>query len=416
MLKKEVLTTLRECHEDYSLIIPRLSLDIDIHSFDKGDSVIWHKKLNYRVRVNKETLNLLQYLDGNRTIKEICQCYKLKYNIDISQQKVYNLLFESLSIYGIIEQDEIQVKEKGKEKHLWLSFTFLNKNVVVRISSIFSFLFSPWVFYFLFLVTALFLSVVIALNFNDVISNSDRIFSFNIFYYLIAFELGSLLHEFGHSSACRKYGASPGGIGFGFYLFLPVLFSDVSDAWRLTPKERIIVNLGGIYFEMILASMMLVGYYVSHDFGLLVIPCVLMMNTLWNLNPFVKYDGYWILSDAIGVPNLHKNANKTFILFVKNLLNRKLVALSAKDFFLVIYTIISKIYILVLLMTILFVNPDSVIYFPVNIYTYIKSVFANISELTLSKLSSFVIPGIFYILVFQFISGFIKSKISNKKK
>jgi putative peptide zinc metalloprotease protein len=300
--------------------------------------------------------------------------------------------------------------------HLWLSFIFLKKNAVMVVSSVFSFLFTPLVFYFLFFAMFVFLSTVITLNFNEITSNTDKLFSFNIFYYLLAFELGSLFHEIGHASACRRYGASPGGIGFGFYLFLPVLFSDVSDVWRLKPKERVIVNIGGIYFEMILASLMLIAYYISNDFALLVIPCALIINTLWNLNPFVKYDGYWILSDALGIPNLHKNANKTFVLFIKNLVNRKLEALSVKDFFLVIYELTSKTYILILLMTVLFVNPDSIIYFPVNVYIFIKSVLANINEFTFSKLSSFIIPGIFYILVFQFILGFIKSKMSNKKK
>jgi putative peptide zinc metalloprotease protein len=412
--KRQIIS--EESQIDNGPIIPRLSPYIEIHSFDKGDSVIRHITLGYRVKVSQQTVQLLDFLDGQRTIDEICFCYRERYHIGISSQEVYCLLFEKLASYGIIEQEDVQIKEKGRERHLWLSFIFLKKNAVMVVSSVFSFLFTPLVFYFLFFAMFVFLSTVITLNFNEITSNTDKLFSFNIFYYLLAFELGSLFHEIGHASACRRYGASPGGIGFGFYLFLPVLFSDVSDVWRLKPKERVIVNIGGIYFEMILASLMLIAYYISNDFALLVIPCALIINTLWNLNPFVKYDGYWILSDALGIPNLHKNANKTFVLFIKNLVNRKLEALSVKDFFLVIYELTSKTYILILLMTVLFVNPDSIIYFPVNVYIFIKSVLANINEFTFSKLSSFIIPGIFYILVFQFILGFIKSKMSNKKK
>lgn len=396
--------------------MPRLSSDIEIYPFDKGDSVIWHKTLGYRVKISQQIINLLFYLDGKRTINEICHCYREQYHVDITVHEIYCLLFERLADYGIIEQDNYRVKEKGKEKHLWLSFIFMKKDMVVPMSSIFSFLFSQLAFYTLFPSTLIFLTTVITLNFNVIISNINSLFSFNIFYYLLAFQLGNLFHEIGHASACRKYGASPGGIGFGFYLFLPVLFSDVSDAWRLKPKERIVVNIGGIYFEMLLASLMLVGYYIFHDFELLVLPCILILNTLYNLNPFVKYDGYWILSDAIGVPNLHKNANKTFVLFLKNLIKKRIVLLSAKDVFLVLYELASKTCILGLLITVLFVNPDSIIYFPTNVYVYIKNVYENIHELSFSKLSSFIIPAIFYMLAFQLILGFIKSKIRNRKR
>lgn len=398
----------------YSLV-PVVSPDIEIHSFDKGAYVIRHKTLDYRVQINKETHNLLSYIDGELTIGQIREHYESQHKIKISDQEIYNILFNKLAQFGIIEQNDIQVNKKRKEKYLWLSFIFLKPNLVYSITKKFSFLFTPKVFHILFSIMFVFIATVIALNFNEIVLNADKIFSFNIVYYLLAFEFGSLFHEIGHASACQKYGARPGGIGFGFYLFLPVLFSDVSDAWRLSPKKRIIVNLGGIYFEMLLASFMLVGYYIFYDFGLLIVPCVLILDTLCNLNPFIKYDGYWILSDAIGVPNLHKNANKTFILFFNNLIKGRKVELLLKDYFLIFYELASKTYILILLITVLVVNPNSIIYYPANVYSYIKTVYENIHELSFSKLSSFFIPTIFYMLAIQLILGFIKSKMKSRK-
>ena len=193
-----------------------------------------------------------------------------------------------------------------------------------------------------------------------------------------------------------------------------MLFSDVSDAWRLKPGERIAVNLGGIYFEMILASLMLVGYYIFHDFGLLIIPCILILSTLSNLNPFIKYDGYWILSDAIGVPNLHKNANKKFIQFINNLKNRRKIELIFKDYFLIFYEVANKTYIFILSFTVLILNPGSIFYFPSNVYAYISAISKNIHELTFPKLSVFFIPIIFYVLVFQFILALLKSKMKSR--
>jgi putative peptide zinc metalloprotease protein len=75
----------------------------------------------------------------------------------------------------------------------------------------------------------------------------------------------SILHEFGHAAAGKRFGATPGDIGFGFYFIAPVFFSDLSDVWKLPPKERIIVNLGGIYFELIVASQKYVQARTSTD-------------------------------------------------------------------------------------------------------------------------------------------------------
>lgn len=402
-------------HENYGKIIPRLSPELEIHTFDKGAFVLRHKTLDYRVQINVETQNLLSCIDGKRTIEQIGEHYEGRHKGKLSEQDIYNLLFGRLAKFGIIEQDDIQIQKKGRERYLWLSFIFLRPNIVCSVTKPFSFLFKPVFFQVFFSIMTVFIGTVITFNFNAIIWNADKIFTFNILYYLLAFEFGSLFHEIGHASACRKYGASPGGFGFGFYLFLPVLFSDVSDAWRLTPRERIAVNLGGVYFEMILASLMLLGYYIFYDFGLLIVPCILILSTLSNLNPFIKYDGYWILSDAIGVPNLHKNANKAFIQFLRNRKNGKKIEMTLKDYFLIFYELASKTYIFILLFVVLILNPRSIIYFPQNIYAYINTVCENIHELTFSKLSVFFFPIIFYILAFQFIWGFIKSKMKPEK-
>jgi len=396
------------------LIIPRLSTDLEIHPFDKQAYVIRHKILDYRVQINLETHNLLSCIDGVRSIEQICELYENRYYRKLSKQEIYELLFGKLAKFGIIEQNDLQVEKKRREKYLRLSFIFLRPITVSYITRIFKFLFVPVIFQLLFPLMTVFIGTAIVFNFNTIVLNADKIFSFNFLYYLLAFEFGSLFHEIGHASGCRKYGASPGGVGFGFYLFLPVLFSDVSDAWRLKPGERIAVNLGGIYFEMILASLMLVGYYIFHDFGLLIIPCILILSTLSNLNPFIKYDGYWILSDAIGVPNLHKNANKKFIQFINNLKNRRKIELIFKDYFLIFYEVANKTYIFILSFTVLILNPGSIFYFPSNVYAYISAISKNIHELTFPKLSVFFIPIIFYVLAFQFILALLKSKMKSR--
>jgi putative peptide zinc metalloprotease protein len=247
---------------------------------------------------------------------------------------------------------------------------------------------------------------MIASNYSVISSNSSNLLSLNLLLYIITFHFGSIFHELGHATACSKFGAKLGGIGFGFYIFFPVLFADVSDAWRLPKSQRIIVNLGGLYFEMIIATILLIIYLFNHQTPYLVIPCVLMIHTLYNLNPLIKYDGYWVLSDATDTPNLHeksftrlKSLLKRFFLKVKGYKFEK------KDLFLVTYGFMSVSFIFFFLAMALIIDPDSVIKLPINLFNYIN----DNSNITLQGLGQFFLPAIFWILVVKMvIQGIIK--------
>lgn len=117
--------------------------------------------------------------------------------------------------------------------------------------------------------------------------------------------LGVLFHEFGHITACVRYRAKQGGIGVGLYWIWPVFYADVRGSWVLTARERLQVSLGGLYFQSIyLTVLALVGIATGSPTTAVAtyITMLLMGNTL---NPILKYDGYWILSDWLNVTNLH---------------------------------------------------------------------------------------------------------------
>lgn len=116
---------------------------------------------------------------------------------------------------------------------------------------------------------------------------------------------GCVFHEIGHASAVHRFGETPGRIGVGVYLILPAFFTDVSRAWSLTVTQRAVVDLGGVYFQTLLLAISSPIALLTHDrvavyFSLTTV--LLIVNTL---NPFLKYDGYWFLSDVTGLTNLH---------------------------------------------------------------------------------------------------------------
>lgn len=117
--------------------------------------------------------------------------------------------------------------------------------------------------------------------------------------------LGVLFHEFGHITACVRYHAKQGGIGVGLYWIWPVFFADVRGSWTLTARERLQVSAGGLYFQLIYAALLaIVGMATgSATITLAIYMTMLLMGN--TLNPILKYDGYWILSDWLNVANLH---------------------------------------------------------------------------------------------------------------
>ncbi len=111
-------------------------------------------------------------------------------------------------------------------------------------------------------------------------------------------------HECGHVSACRYGGARPGVMGFGLYLVWPALYSTVTDSYRLSRAGRLRTDLGGVYFNAVFLAGMSLAYLATGAPWLLVAIVVLHIETVTQFLPMIRLDGYYILSDLIGVPDL----------------------------------------------------------------------------------------------------------------
>lgn len=161
---------------------------------------------------------------------------------------------------------------------------------------------------------------------------------------------------------------------------------------------------------MIIATVLLIVYLFNYQTAFLVIPCILMINTLYNLNPLIKYDGYWVLSDATKTPNLHENAYKKVKQFGLRIFKKEKNLFSYKDYFLVVYGIISLSFIFILLIIILIINPNSVLKLPLNILDYINS----LESFNLTDLNQFIMPLIFWYLSFKLMFSFLKKNFLGK--
>jgi putative peptide zinc metalloprotease protein len=135
--------------------------------------------------------------------------------------------------------------------------------------------------------------------------------------FLMACALGcvKVLHEFGHGLACKRFGGECHEMGFMLLMFTPCLYCNVSDTWMVSSKwKRMAVSAAGIGVEATLAACCTFLWWFSEP-GLFHSICLNLMfvcgvsTLLFNGNPLLRYDGYFILSDWLEIPNLqHQGA------------------------------------------------------------------------------------------------------------
>jgi putative peptide zinc metalloprotease protein len=113
-------------------------------------------------------------------------------------------------------------------------------------------------------------------------------------------------HELGHAAACARFGAAPGHIGAAVYFIYPAFYSDVSAAWELTRWQRVVVDLGGVYFQLVATAALVCVYFSSGWEPLNAAVWFSLASCAFTLNPILRFDGYWLVADALGVLNLRK--------------------------------------------------------------------------------------------------------------
>lgn len=129
-----------------------------------------------------------------------------------------------------------------------------------------------------------------------------------------AIPLAKICHEFGHAFTAHRYGCRVPAMGLALVVLTPMLYTDTNEAWKLTSRrQRLGIGIAGIAAEMLLA--------LAASWAWLILPdgpgrgaAFILATTTWimtialNASPFMRFDGYFILSDLLGIPNLHQRS------------------------------------------------------------------------------------------------------------
>ena len=200
----------------------------------------------------------------------------------------------------------------------------------------------------------------------------------NFFSSSAAWVLGSvfvgtkLLHEFGHAIACRRLGVRCGKFGVILFCGVPCPFCDVTQVWRNpSAKDRAAVMLAGMYVEGILATVATIIWALADDgparLHAMNVMIICSLSTLvFNANPLMRYDGYYVLSDWVGSVNLRSESRTAFSKSIQQIVRHGRGGLSSnlnrRTIGLVVYYLASTVYRYLVLMTIaaaVFIFADS---------------------------------------------------------
>jgi putative peptide zinc metalloprotease protein len=284
---------------------------------------------NNYFRLREPEYWLISQLDGYTSYEEVAERFRNKYELNISEENVIqfvDLLEQQYFLENSRSEQQVSRKSYGsKEKRSLFSRMLFIKIKAIdpgRILEKLSKLYRP--FHSL---TGQILQLIIVLyGIVLFIPNADK-FAINLFelfnitsitLIVISIFILVTIHEFAHAVVCRIHGGEVREMGFLFMYFQPCCYCDLSDAWLFKEKrKRLAVTWAGPYSGLILFTIMLImwrvtvpGTIVNEIAHITVI--VIWITMLFNLNPLIKLDGYYLLSDWLEIPNLRIKSFRYF--------------------------------------------------------------------------------------------------------
>ncbi len=259
---------------------------------------------------------LVEQIDGRRDIGQIAQALSQRIERPVSEDNVRYLVTEKLRPAGLLKDAQgrdPKVQKANPLLALRMRVQLTDEDRTNRLTAPFAVLFRPWV---VAPVVAAFVAVVGWTIFVRGLGAGTRELLYSPGFMVAAFALtifSASFHEFGHAAACRYSGGRPGGMGCGVYLVWPAFYTDVTDAYRLDRAGRLRTDLGGLYFNTIFTLATFAAWAVTGIEALLVMIPLQLLQMLHQLLPVVRMDGYHILSDLVGVPDLFARIKPTLL-------------------------------------------------------------------------------------------------------
>lgn len=296
-------------------LVPRLSSGLQLHGEYQGSGFTDPKYIARRGDGQVVQLSRLLYLvassvDGERDVEAIAHRVSARYGKEVSGDNIRYLVEKKLEPLGLTvpegqEGDEVEAPRSDLLLALKGHRVIFNERRTAKIARALDWLHRPAAVAFV-LLSAVAMDVWLFGFFGAIEPVLEVLDQPVLILVVFVLTVASLVfHEFGHASACRYGGARPGCIGCGLFLIWPSMYTDVTDVYRIGRGGRLRTDLGGVYFNVVFMLAMAGLYFATGAQFLLATVYLGHFEILEQLMPAVRLDGYYILGDLAGVPDLY---------------------------------------------------------------------------------------------------------------
>ncbi len=273
-------------------------------------------------RLPEEAYFILENLDGETPISVVRQRVEEKFQASLTPAELAGFI-GGLDDAGLLENGRNQRKSKRARRiqgsPLYLRIRFLDPDRLFNfLAPRIRFFFTP-LFMMISAATILSAAYIAITNWTNVVDDLPRLLSYSSIPLIVAVVfLVVTMHEFAHGLTCKHFGGEVHELGFFLVYLQPALYCNVSDAWLFPEKsKRLWVGFAGPYFELFLWGLATLTWWLTDvetwiNYLALIVVTTSGIKTLFNFNPLIKLDGYYLLSDWLEIPNLRKKGFACF--------------------------------------------------------------------------------------------------------
>lgn len=290
--------------------------------------------LNY-FRFHEEEFAILNMLNGETSLQQIRENFQAEFapqRISLQDlQQFVGMLHRSGLVISHAGGQGRQLRRRGDQKRKKeLLGKFVNvfairfrgidpERILNRLLPWFGWLFTTWCLLLVSVIGLMAITLVLV-NYQEFQGKLPTFQSFfaakNWIWLGATMAAVKICHEFGHGLSCKKFGGECHEMGFMMLVFTPCLYCNVSDSWMLPNKwQRVFIGAAGMYVELFLASIATFLWWFSED-GMFRFLCLSVMficsvsTVVFNGNPLLRFDGYYITMDLLEIPNLRQKSSE----------------------------------------------------------------------------------------------------------